>query len=83
MHIGALALADADGIAGGAELPGVVRVSQQHGRRAPGNLVLPILLPTLPFCLNPERKKWLDNRGSSHAGGGTRTPDTRIMIPLL
>jgi hypothetical protein len=21
--------------------------------------------------------------GTSHAGGGTRTPDTRIMIPLL
>jgi hypothetical protein len=31
---------------------------------------------------DPESEKGLF-AGTSHAGGGTRTPDTRIMIPLL
>jgi hypothetical protein len=30
-----------------------------------------------------EHKKSPATQGFCHAGGGTRTPDTRIMIPLL
>jgi hypothetical protein len=32
-------------------------------------------------ALNPERRNSCEN--NSDSGGGTRTPDTRIMIPLL
>jgi integrase len=32
---------------------------------------------------HPEEAKSADFQGKSDAGGGTRTPDTRIMIPLL
>lgn len=32
---------------------------------------------------NPEEAESADFQGEDDAGGGTRTPDTRIMIPLL
>jgi hypothetical protein len=47
------------------------------------------LLAVRSGCYEPEKKCRNPDKttGSSckslHAGGGTRTPDTRIMIPLL
>ena len=38
---------------------------------------------TLQSVKSPETTKSPQTRGIRSAGGGTRTPDTRIMIPLL
>jgi hypothetical protein len=68
-----------------------MRVGQWHlSRRRNSNLLkhdqalLPLaLLVRTPATTEAPEKERPEDWGMSGSGGGTRTPDTRIMIPLL